>query len=163
VNAGLHVLNNKAPAIGKHVGVLGEEPLLDWFDKYVVYKDQKLYDLHRLTHLQTADGIMQYENFSFAAQNKAVIKEWRDHALANGYSLEFVLPHPGSSIVSKEDATNFYKEFIAYLSSLGIKYHDLIAELAKRHVNPDDLFWINDSHMSPEGNLIVGEILAEIL
>jgi hypothetical protein len=163
VNAGLHTLNNKAPAIGKHVGVLGEEPLLDWFDKYVVYKDQKLYDLHRLTHLQTADGIMQYENFGFAAQNKAVIKEWRDHALANGYSLEFVLPHPGTSIVSKEDATNFYKEFIAYLSSLGIKYHDLIAELAKRNVNPDDLFWVNDSHMSPEGNLIVGEILAEIL
>jgi hypothetical protein len=163
-NAGLYALNNNVPAIGRHIGVLGDEPLLEWFDKYVVYKEQKLYDLHRLTHMQTADGYLRYTNFEFAAQNKAVIKEWRDHALANGYSLEFLLPHPGNSVIySKEDATNFYKEFMAYLSSLGIKYHDLIAELAKRNINPDDLFWVNDSHMSGEGNVIVGEILAEIL
>ena len=163
-NAGLHALNNHAPAIGRHVGVLGDEPLLEWYDKYLVHKEQKLYDLHRLTHLQTADGYLQYANFQFAAQNKAVIKEWRDHAAANGYSLEFLLPHPGSSLIyAKEDATNFYKEFMAYLSSLGIKYHDLIAELAKRNINPDDLFWVNDSHMSGEGNVVVGEILAEIL
>ena len=163
-NAGLYALNNHAPAIGKHVGVLGDEPLLEWYDKYVVYKDQKLYDLHRLTHMQTADGYLQYTNFKLAAQNKAVIKEWRDHALANGYSLEFLLPHPGSSVIyAMEDATNFYKEFMAYLSSLGIKYHDLIAELAKRNINPDDLFWVSDTHMSGEGNEIVGEILAEIL
>ena len=129
-----------------------------------VYKGQKLYDLHRLTHMQTADGYLQYTNFKFAAQNKAVIKEWRDHALANGYSLEFLLPHPGTSVIyGMEDATNFYKEFMAYLSSLGIKYHDLIAELAKRNINPDDLFWVSDTHMSGEGNEIVGEILAEIL
>ncbi len=164
LNAGLHVLNNHAPAIGRHIGVLGDEPMLDWFDKYNVYKGQKLYDLHRLTHTQSAGGIMRYTNFKFAAQNKAVIKQWRDHALANGYSLEFILPHPGGAVINpNEDATNFYKEFIAYLSSLGIKYHDLIAELAKRKINADDLFWVNDSHMSPEGNLVVGEILAEIL
>jgi hypothetical protein len=163
-NAGLHALNNHVPAIGRHVGVLGDEPLLDWFDKYVVYKGQKLYDLHRLTHLQSEDGYLKYENFKYAAENKAVIKEWRDHALANGYSLEFVLPHPGNSLTySEDDATNFYKEFMAYLSSLGIKYHDLIAELKKRNVNPDDLFWVSDSHMSVEGNEVVGEILAEIL
>ena len=163
-NAGLHALNNRAPAIGRHIGVLGDEPLLEWYDKYFVYKGQKLYDLHRLTHMQAADGILQYENFKFAAQNKAIIKQWRDHALANGYSLEFLLPHPGSSMLnSPENATNFYKEFMAYLSSLGIKYHDLIAELAKRKINPDDLFWVNDSHMSGEGNVTVGEILAEIL
>jgi hypothetical protein len=163
LNAGLHALNNAAPAIGKHIGVIGEEPLLDWYDKYLVYKGQKLYDLHRLTHMQTESGVMKYENFEFAAQNKAVIKQWRDHAAANGYSLEFLLPHPGSSIIVTEDATNFYKEFMAYLSSLGIKYHDLIGELAKRKINPNDLFWVNDSHMSVEGNVIVGEILAEIL
>jgi hypothetical protein len=163
-NAGLHALNNHVPALGRHIGVLGDEPLLDWYDKYFVYKEQKLYDLHRLTHMQTADGYLKYENFEFAAQNKAVIKQWRDHALANGYSLEFVLPHPGTTLInSNEGATNFYKEFMAYLSSLGIKYHDLIAELAKRNINPDDLFWVNDAHMSPEGNVIVGEILAEIL
>lgn len=162
-NAGLHALNNYAPAVGKYVGVLGDEPLLEWYDKYFSYKGQKLYDMHRLTHMQTADGYMKYENFKYAAQNKAVIKAWRDHALANGYSLEFLLPHPGSSLINKEDATNFYKEFMAYLSSLGIKYHDLIAELAKRNINPDDLFWVSDSHMSGEGNVIVGEILAEIL
>ena len=164
VNAGLYALSNHAPAIGRRIGVLGDEPMLEWFDKYVVYKGQKLYDLHRLTHMQSADGYMKYENFEYAAQNKAVIKQWRDHALANGYSLEFLLPHPGStSIESEENAKNFYKEFMAYLSSLGIKYHDLIAELAKRNINPNDLFWVNDSHMSVEGNVIVGEILAEIL
>jgi hypothetical protein len=163
-NAGLHGLNNHAPAIGRHIGVLGDEPLLEWYDKYSVYRGEKVYDLHRLTHMQTADGYLEYTNFPLAAQNKAVIKAWRDHALANGYSLEFLLPHPGSSaIYSTEDATNFYKEFMAYLSSLGIKYHDLIAELAKRKINPDDLFWVNDTHMSGEGNEIVGEILAEIL
>jgi hypothetical protein len=163
-NAGLHALNNHAPAIGRHIGVLGDEPLLEWYDKYLVYKEQKLYDLHRLTHMQTAEGALKYTNFEFAAQNKAVIKEWRDHAAANGYSLEFLLPHPGNSLIAdKSDATNFYKEFMAYLSSLGIKYHDIVAELAKRKINPDDLFWVNDSHMSSEGNEIVGEILAEIL
>jgi hypothetical protein len=164
LNAGLHALNNNYPAIGRHVGVLGEEPLLEWYDKYFVYRGQKLYDLHRLTHMQTRDGYLNYTNFKYADQNKAVIKAWRDHALANGYSLEFLLPHPGNSIIpSGEDATNFYKELVAYLSSLGIKYHDLIAELKKRNIKADDLFWVNDSHMSGEGNVIVGEILAEIL
>ena len=44
--------------IGKHIGVLGDEPMLDWYDKYLLYKGQKLYDLHRLTHTQTEDGML---------------------------------------------------------------------------------------------------------
>jgi len=163
LNAGLHALNDRAPWLGRHIGVLGEEPMLDWFDRYSVYKGQKLYDLHRLTYLQTQDGHLNYENFKYADANKAVIKQWRDHALANGYSLEFVLPHPGPpSLYDPADATNFYKETMAYLSSLGIKYYDVTAELNKRGVETDDLYWELDAHMSGYGNQVVGRILAEV-
>lgn len=162
LNAGLHSLNRRLP-VGQ-LPVLGDDPTLDWPDKYVTYKGQKLYDIHRLTHQQTLVGHLQYADFKHADANKHVIREWRDHARANGYALEFVLPHPGpSSLYPPEDATNFYKEFIAYLSSLGIKHYDVTAELNKRKIRPDDLYWYSDIHMSGEGNQIVGGILAELL
>ena len=65
--------------------------------------------------------------------------------------------------IPAEDATNFYKEFIAYLSSLGIKYHDLIAELAKRKINADDLFWVNNSTCLRKETSSWAKFLAEIL
>ncbi|NJM33564.1 MAG: hypothetical protein HC850_01395 [Rhodomicrobium sp.] len=164
LNAALHGLNSHAPVITGRVPVLGEEPGLDWYEKYFVYKGKKLYDLHRLTYFQTLNGHLEYANFKYAEANKAVIKAWRDHALTNGYKLEFVLPHPGpSSVYDGDGATNFYKEFIDYLSSLGIKYYDLIEELKKRDIETDDLYWEEDIHMSGRGNRVVGKILSELL
>lgn len=164
LNAGLHALNNRAPVIGGRVPVLGEEPGLDWFEKYFIYKGKKIYDLHRMTYFQTQKGYLQYQDFDYALQNKQAIKAWRDHALANGYKLEIVLAHPGpSSVYEGDGVTNFYKEFIAYLSSLGIKYYDLPAELEKREIETDDLYWEEDIHMSGRGNQVVGKILSELL
>lgn len=164
LNIGLHAIDNHAHWLGRHIGVLGEEPGLEWYDKYFVYKGQKKYDLHRLTHFQTLNGYLEYTNFKYASQNKAIIKEWHQHALANGYKLEFVLPHPGPSTVYDEDSvTNFYKEFIAFLASQDIKYYDLITELKKREIETDDLYWEQDLHMSNRGNRIVGKILSELL
>lgn len=164
VNAGLFAVNNRVPWVGQHIGMLGEEPGLDWYDKYFMYKGQKLYDLHRLVYFQTKDGSLSYTNFKYTEQNKKVIREWRDHALANGYKLEFVLPHPGpSSVYAPDSVTNFYKEFIAYLDSLDIKYYDLTKELRKREIETDDLYWEEDIHMSGKGNRIVGKILSELL
>lgn len=164
LNVGLHRLEEHAPFIGRQIGVLGEEPGLEWHEKYFRYKGKKLYDLHRLTYFQTSDGYLEYSDYEYARDNKAVIKEWRDHARANGYKLEFVLPHPGPSRAYEGmDVTNFYKEFIAYLSALGIKYYDLSSELNKREIETEDLYWEEDIHMSGRGNRIVGKILAELL
>ena len=164
VNAGFYAANNRLPWLGQHIGMLGEEPGLDWYQKYFMYKGQKLYDLHRLVYFQTKDGYLSYTNYKYSDENKKVIKEWRDHALANGYKLEFVLPHPGPSwVYAPGSVTNFYKEFIAYLESLGIKYYDLTKELRKREIETDDLYWEEDTHMSGRGNRIVGEILSELL
>lgn len=164
LNMGLHFIDNHAPWFGRHIGVLGEEPGLDWYDKYIVYKGKKLYDLHRLTYFQTKQGYLEYTNFAHADRNKAIIKQWHAHALAKGYKLEFVLPHPGpSSVYGGEDVTHFYKEFIAFLSSETIKYYDLIAELEKREIETDDLYWEQDTHMSNKGNRVVGKILSELM
>ena len=164
LNIGLHAIDNHLPWLGKHIGVLGEEPGLEWYDKYFVYQGRKIYDIHRLTHFQTLNGYLAYADFSYADQNKAIIKKWRAHALANGYKLEFVLPPPGPSTVYVEgNATKFYKEFIAFLSSQRLQYYDLIAELEKREIETDDLYWEQDLHMSNKGNRIVGKILAELL
>ena len=163
LNAGLYALDNRVPWFWRHLRAFGEEPGLEWYEKYFVYRGQKLYDIYRLTHFQTVKGYLEYTNYKYAEQNKQVIKAWRDHAVANGYQLEFVLPPPGPSTVYEGDATNFYKEFIAYLSSLGIKYFDLIAELKKRDIETDDLFWEEDIHLSNRGNRIVGKILSELL
>jgi hypothetical protein len=163
-NAGLYAVNNRLPWLGRHIGMLGEEPGLDWYQKYFMYKGQKLYDLHRLVYFQTKDGYLSYTNYKYSDENKKVIKEWRDHALANGYKLEFVLPHPGpSSVYAPDSVTNFYKEFIAYLETLGIKYYDLAKELRKREIETDDLYWEEDTHMSGRGNRIVGKILSELM
>ncbi len=164
LNIGLHSVNNNVPWLGRHIGVLGEEPGLEWYEKYFLYKGQKLYDLHRLTHFQTLNGYLEYTNFPYAENNKAVIEQWRDHALTNGYKLEFVLSHPGpSTVYNLNNATNFYKEFIAFLSAKGIKYYDLIKELEKQQIETDDLYWEQDIHLSNRGNRIVGKILSELL
>lgn len=164
LNAALHAINNHAPLLAGYVPALGEEPGLDWYEKYFVYKGKKLYDLHRLTYFQTRNGYLDYTNFKYAEANKAAIKTWRDHAAANGYQLEFVLPHPGPpGVYTDGGATNFYKEFVAYLSSLGIKYYDLAEELKRRGIETDDLYWEEDIHLSGKGNRVVGKILSELL
>jgi hypothetical protein len=160
----LHMIADVSPWYAEHIGVLGEEPGLDWYDKYCMYKGKKLYDLHRLTHFQTDVGFLQYSEFEYADNNKKIIREWRDHARANGYRLEFVLPHPGPPrTYDEETVTNFYKEFIAYLTSLDLKYYNLIEELEKREIDTEDLYWEEDNHMSGRGNRVVGKILAELL
>ncbi|MGF1622924.1 MAG: hypothetical protein ACFCUR_20230 [Rhodomicrobiaceae bacterium] len=164
LNAGLHRIADIWPWYAEHVGVLGEDPGVDWHDKYYMYKGKKLYDLHRLTHIQTEAGLLRYATFEYAENNKKVIREWRDHARAHGYKLEFVLPHPGPPRAYDEaSVTNFYKEFIAYLTSLDLKYYNLIQELEKREIDTEDLYWEEDIHMSGRGNRVVGKILAELL
>jgi hypothetical protein len=164
LNAGLHKIADVSPWYAEHVGVLGEEPGLDWYEKYFMYKGKKLYDLHTLTYRQTETGHLQYADFKYADDNKKIIREWRDHARANDYQLEFVLPHPGPSrLYDEESVTNFYKEFIAYLASLDLEYYNLIEELEEREIDTDDLYWEEDIHMSGRGNRVVGKILAELL
>jgi hypothetical protein len=164
LNAGLYYIDNHAPGIGRWIGVLGDEPGLDWYDKYFRYKGKKMYDLHRLCYLETRGGYLRYTRSKYAEPNKAAIRQWRDHAAANGYKLEFVLLHPGSSgAYDGEDVTNFYKEVVVYLSALGIRYYDLPVELKKRGIETDDLYWEDDSHMSPTGDRMVGKILSELM
>jgi hypothetical protein len=164
LNAGLYAVKNRSPWLDRQIGALGDEPGLDWYDKYFRYNGKKLYDIHRMTYFQTRNGHLSYTNFKYTEQNKKVIKEWRDHALANGYKLEFVLPHPGpSSVYSEDSVTNFYKEFIAYLQAQGIKYYDLTEEIRKRNIDTDELYWEEDIHMSGKGNRIVGKILSDMM
>jgi hypothetical protein len=164
LNAGLYAVENRAPVLARWVGVLGEEPGLDWYDHYFAYKGKKMYDLHRLNYFETRDGYLRYTNSKYAEPNKTVIRQWRDHAAANGYKLEFVLLHPGPSReYDAADVTNFYKEVVVYLSALGIKYYDLPTELKKRRTETDDLFWEEDPHMSPAGDRTVGKILSELM
>ncbi len=145
--------------------MLGEEPGLEWYDKYFLYKGKKLYDLHRMTHIQTEDGHLDYTNYKYADANKAIIKEWRDHALANGYKLEFVLPHPGPSTVYAAQGRD---EFLQRIHRLfGFAGHKVLRhnpkELEKREIETDDLYWDYDTHMSNRGNMIVGKILSELM
>jgi hypothetical protein len=164
LNAGLHAADRRLPWIGNHIGMLGEDPTLDWYEKYFRYHDKKIYDIHRMTYFQTLNGQVSYTNFPYAEANKTVIHQWQEHARANGYKLEFVLSHPGPSRVYEDiSVTNFYKEFIAFLDGEGIKYYDLVAELEKREIETDDLYWEQDLHMSGRGNRIVGRILSELL
>jgi hypothetical protein len=164
LNAGLYAVKNQSDWLDRHLPAIGQEPGLDWYDKYFRYKGRKLYDLHRLTYFQTRDGHLDYTDFKYTQENRNIIRAWRDHALANGYKLEFVLPHPGpSSVYADDSVTNFYREFIVYLKSLGIKYYDLTDELRKRHIDTDDLYWEEDTHMSGRGNRIVGKILSDMM
>jgi hypothetical protein len=164
LNAGLYAADQYLPWIGRNIEMIGEEPGLEWYEKYFLQNGQKIYDIHRMTHFQTLDGHLNYTHFKYADRNKEVIHQWRDHARANGYKLEFVLSHPGPSRVYEDiSVTNFYKEFIAFLQSEDIKYYDLVAELEKRGIETDDLYWEQDLHMSNKGNRIVGRILSELL
>jgi hypothetical protein len=164
LNAGLHAADRRFPWIGRNIGMLGDDPTLDWYDKYFRYNGTKIYDIHRMTYFQTQNGRLAYTDFPYADRNKEVIRQWRDHARASNYRLEFVLSHPGPSRVYEDiSVTNFYKEFIAFLDAEGIKYYDLVAELEKREIETDDLYWEEDLHMSGRGNRIVGRILSELL
>jgi len=164
-NAGLHKIRHWIPWSKQYIGTLGVEPGLPWYDKYFLYKGQRVYDLHRMTIYQTQNGRMKYENYKFANNNKEIIREWRDHAIKNNYKLVFVLMLPGPSwfIDAENNRNDFYKELREYLDNIGVKYFDMVDEVTKRDIEIDDLMWETDIHMSEYGNKVVANILLELL
>jgi hypothetical protein len=164
VNATLHAVNGKIQGLGVQLPVLGDAPV-DWFDRYEVYHGRRLFDIHRLAYLQSHNGIYQYANYKYADANRQVLEQWSRHAEASGYKLEVVLLPPGEALLpaGEPGSGKFYSEIKPFLTSLGIKFYDLTAELQKREIGWEDIYWPSDPHFSSDGNIIVGRILAEIL
>jgi hypothetical protein len=165
VNAGLYWLKDTVPWIGSYVPTIGDQPFLHWADKYEVYKGQKLYDVHRMSYLGTKDGIFEYENFPYAAENKKVIAQWKKHADEHDYELVFFLLPAGADFFEPAAAggVDFYGQLKAYLTKTGIRYIDLGKELRNRGIGPETVYWPDNSHFSIDGNIIVGEMLPQFL
>jgi hypothetical protein len=165
VNAGLYWLKDTLPWIAAYVPTIGDQPFLHWADKYEVYRGQKLYDVHRMSYLGTKDGIFEYENFPYAAENKKVIAQWKKHADEHGYELVFFLLPAGADFFEPAAAggVDFYSQLKAYLTKTGIRYVDLGKELRNRGIGPESVYWPDNSHFSIDGNIIVGEMLPQFL
>jgi hypothetical protein len=165
VNAALYVARNNIPGVDNIIPMLGAEPFLHWADKYETYKGNKLYDLHRIVYLETRDGVFAYTDFPYAQRNKDALRQWSLHASLNKYELIIVLL-PIVEIVDMKPrpvGSDPYRELKAYFDKINLEYVDLDTELRKTGTIPKDLFWESNSHLSIDGNIVVGELLADLL
>lgn len=93
-----------------------------------------------------------------AARSRTVIKEWAEHAKANGYQLVFLL------IPRKEyyDDIEYFSQVKEWLDLCGVDYLDFTIVFKKRGFTMHDVFWRIDGHLSEDGNQIVGDELFNV-
>jgi hypothetical protein len=166
LNTGLYYLRNHLSAASDFVPVLGEEPMLHWAEKYEMWKGQKTFDIHRLVFLESQSGRYLFRDYPYAEPNKQVLREWRAHSSASGYELIVVILPPGDVGLTEDGAItkDFYVELKAFLKENDIRTIDLGEELQKREIEPASVYWEEgNSHFSIDGNILVGEILADLL
>ena len=165
LNSAMHYTSKNIPALATTLSPAGQNPFLHWFDQFQVFKDRKIFDIHRLSYQQSNAGTYRYGTFSYAAANKDALLKWRDHAARFSYKLEIVLMPPGEVFGTQATAkgADFYKELKSFLNDSGIRFHDIAAELRYRGIKPSGIFWKSDPHPSIEGNILLGKLLAELL
>jgi hypothetical protein len=102
------------------------------------------------------NGRIEYEA-AVAEPNKRALAQWHAHAHTNGYLLSVMLIPP------RHDFTNerFYDRVKAYLTKLGIDFIDLAKEFRQNRTHVNEAYWIQDGHLTPEGNRVAAEALVQ--
>jgi hypothetical protein len=94
-----------------------------------------------------------------ANASKTAIKNWSEHAKANGYRLVFLLFPPWTAFNDVE----YFGQVRDWLHACGIQYVDLTHIFKKDGYDVYDVYWRKDGHFNENGNRVVAEELEKIV
>lgn len=100
-----------------------------------------------------------YEAAEVTKKNRLGLDLWINDAKRQNYQLILVLIPPKIHHAN----TKFYGGLRDYLDSKNIQYFDLTEPFYVSKKRSEELYWLNDGHLSNDGNIFVGKFLAEKL
>ena len=118
--------------------------------------------------LATIYGISEGVNYSkdkgygtaeVSKKNRAGLDLWINDSKKHKYELILILIPPKIHHAN----TNFYGGMRDYLADKNIRFYDLTEPFATSNKRSEQLYWLNDGHLNNEGNVFVGEFLANTL
>ena len=116
---------------------------------------QPLRDLYNLK--QETNGIYWYSENPKARKNRAALFDFAKYSGHVGAEFVVVL------IPSKANVTDtkWFEEVRQFLTNNNIRHLDLTLKLKEKGLTSDDLYWRDDGHLNPSGNMYVAAILIE--
>jgi hypothetical protein len=100
-----------------------------------------------------------YGTAEVTKKNREGLDLWINDAKQNRYELIMILIPPKIHHAN----THFYGGLRQYLESKNIRYYDLSEPFYASKKRSEELYWLNDGHLSNDGNIFVGKFLAEKL
>lgn len=100
-----------------------------------------------------------YSTAEVAYKNREALESWIFDSKKNHYELIIVLIPP--KLFHAQSV--YYEGLRSYLSGKGIRFYDLTYPFWDSRLHSEELYWLNDGHLSNEGNTFVGEYLAKQL
>jgi hypothetical protein len=100
-----------------------------------------------------------YGTAEVTKKNREGLDLWINDAKKNHYELIMILIPPKIHHAN----THFYGGLRQYLESKNIRYYDLTEPFYASKKRSEELYWLNDGHLSNDGNIFVGKFLAEKL
>jgi len=105
-----------------------------------------------------------YNSFSFKNYGKQVsmsnfnaILKWKKHAIDNGYKVSFL------AIPPRDSALGYYSEFIKHAKASQIDIHDFQSYIQDKAIEQSSLYYDEDGHFNPKGNLVYLEFIQGII
>jgi len=98
-----------------------------------------------------------YASNEITTRNRDAILAWSEDAKEHEYELIFLLFPPRHRFVDAEHFSGLEE----FLRSHGIRLIDFATAFAASGKSADSFYWPIDAHFNPEGNVFVGEYLAE--
>ena len=100
-----------------------------------------------------------YGTAEVSKKNREGLDLWINDAKKHKYELILILIPPKIHHAN----TNFYGGMRDYLEAKNIRFYDLTEPFAASKKRSEQLYWLNDGHLNNEGNVFVGEFLANTL
>jgi hypothetical protein len=113
-------------------------------------------NLYDRTELGCVPRVFPFIETGIYENHAKILRRWAEHAASNRYSLMFLLIPPGEC----HDNTKFYAKLREFLGGLGIDSIDLSFEFKTRRLKEEELYWMQDRHLTFLGHQVVAEVLA---
>jgi hypothetical protein len=100
-----------------------------------------------------------YESADVSKKNREGLDLWINDSKKHKYELILILIPPKIHHAN----TNFYGGIRDYLVAKNLRFYDLTEPFAASKKRSEQLYWLNDGHLNNEGNVFVGQFLANTL
>jgi hypothetical protein len=113
-------------------------------------------NLYDRTELICVPRVFPFVETGIYENHAKILRRWAEHAASNGYSLTFLLIPTAYC----HDNIEFYAKLREFLGGLGIDFIDLSFDFKARRLKEEELYWMQDRHLTFLGHQVVAEVLA---